>query len=622
SAAPFATPPTQIFATGQSLNGDIQLKRIRGEQDWFRQRRISDTDFYFQGWLEMFKIDYDEPKQNDGTQDFLGNEPEAGRERSSYICSLQLLLSRLFCFCHLITSSKKSKRAASEPVTADVKIEHTKRTSCSSHSCMRPRESVTRDRRAAGMSRGRSGLSAHPELLHSSGGLGVAGLAVTYARRRPWPSSLRWPPLVIGRLGGEARRRTMAACLLRLPACTWRGQPGTRIGGTIIPASVLGRQQRPALGCHVGLCCRLAGEYRDGPADTTAERRHSRVGQRQRCVGLLRVFFTMFASSNIWGNLISYLALSDWQQHPASALGSALRPTAFCSAGNADGDGASVERPPEYKLVDRTDSEARATRVTLAQLRGNILAMPAPHGGLAAAAACSLPDRQCRAQPVLPSSATSPSGFVACSSGICAVGRVMMCYGAGHVLGGALRLGGRPARQAAAGCCQIGLEVAGLLWQVEAEPVAYFYCYAFAWGCVDTVWNSQMNAIYGEYFSDRTDAAPFSAYRFFESLGYILGFSYNKCCCASTRSWASCWPRCQPAASCYGQRRGGQAGAEDAGWRPAVRRPPPDKCLLLSQVFCAQWLESDVTTACVGTRACARLVFKVTFSAIILNFSF
>uniref|UniRef100_A0A1I8I061 Lipase_3 domain-containing protein n=1 Tax=Macrostomum lignano TaxID=282301 RepID=A0A1I8I061_9PLAT len=49
-----------IFATGQSLNGDIQLKRIRGEQDWFRQRRISDTDFYFQGWLEMFKIDYDE----------------------------------------------------------------------------------------------------------------------------------------------------------------------------------------------------------------------------------------------------------------------------------------------------------------------------------------------------------------------------------------------------------------------------------------------------------------------------------------------------------------------------------------------------------------------------------
>uniref|UniRef100_A0A1I8IW18 Serine/threonine-protein kinase 1 n=1 Tax=Macrostomum lignano TaxID=282301 RepID=A0A1I8IW18_9PLAT len=129
-------------------------------------------------------------------------------------------------------------------------------------------------------------------------------------------------------------------------------------------------------------------------------------------------------------------------------------------------------------------------------------------------------------------------GFVACSSGIGAVGRVMMCYGAGHVLGVlfglvAGRLGKLPVLLAA-GCCQIGLEVAGLLWQVEAEPVAYFYCYAFAWGCVDTVWNSQMNAIYGEYFSDRTDAA-FSAYRFFESLGYILGFSYNKLLCINQK---------------------------------------------------------------------------------------
>ncbi|PAA56503.1 hypothetical protein BOX15_Mlig024443g2, partial [Macrostomum lignano] len=443
-----------------------------------------------------------------------------------------------------------------------------------SQSCMEATEkaSLETDEQPA-MSRGRSvknllavglsfvlmftsyqGLSAIQSSFNSSGGLGVAGLAVTYAS--VVASSLALAPLVIGRLGPK---RTMAACL-----CAYLLYLAANLyphWGTIIPASVLlGVSSAPLWAAMSVYVVRLAGEYaraggHDGGGDGTEGRQRSAVSV------FFGVFFTMFASSNIWGNLISYLALSDWQQHPASALGSAVSNLScghrFCSAGNADGDGGGVERPPEYKfyimmgcfmgsgllsvlvlllLVDRTDSEAERRRVTLAQLRGNILAMLRHMADWRQLLLLCLTVNVGLSQSFIVSDFTE--GFVACSSGIGAVGRVMMCYGAGHVLGVlfglvAGRLGKLPVLLAA-GCCQIGLEVAGLLWQVEAEPVAYFYCYAFAWGCVDTVWNSQMNAIYGEYFSDRTDAA-FSAYRFFESLGYILGFSYNKLLCINQK---------------------------------------------------------------------------------------
>uniref|UniRef100_A0A1I8FS17 UNC93-like protein 3 n=1 Tax=Macrostomum lignano TaxID=282301 RepID=A0A1I8FS17_9PLAT len=276
------------------------------------------------------------------------------------------------------------------------------------------------------------GLSAIQSSFNSSGGLGVAGLAVTYA-------SVVASSLALARAGHRAAGAEAddGGLPVRLPAVPWR-PTCTRIGAPSFqpPCCWASAAPRSGLPCRSMLSA-LAGEYaraggHDGGGDGTEGRQRSAVSV------FFGVFFTMFASSNIWGNLISYLALSDWQQHPASALGSAVSNLScghrFCSAGNADGDGGGVERPPEYK------------------------------------------------------------GFVACRQRHWAVGRVMMCYGAGHVLGVlfglvAGRLGKLPV------LLQIGLEVAGLLWQVEAEPVAYFYCYAFAWGCVDTVWNSQMNEI-------------------------------------------------------------------------------------------------------------------------------
>uniref|UniRef100_A0A1I8FER2 UNC93-like protein n=1 Tax=Macrostomum lignano TaxID=282301 RepID=A0A1I8FER2_9PLAT len=374
-------------------------------------------------------------------------------------------------------------------------------------SCMEATEkaSLETDEQPA-MSRGRSvknllaGLSAIQSSFNSSGGLGVAGLAVTYAS--VVASSLALAPLVIGRLGPK---RTMAACL-----CAYLLYLAANLyphWGTIIPASVLlGVSSAPLWAAMSVYVVRLAGEYaraggHDGGGDGTEGRQRSAVsvffGSSSRCLPAP----TSGATSSL-----TWRSATGSSTPPALwALQSATSAAATASAQRATPTGM------EAASRDRRSTSGAAPRDAGAAARQHP-SDAAPHGGLAAAAACScLTVNVGLSQSFIVSDFTE--GFVACSSGIGAVGRVMMCYGAGHVLGVLFGLVAGRLGKLPPGAAQIGLEVAGLLWQVEAEPVAYFYCYAFAWGCVDTVWNSQMN--------ERT--RRFSAYRFFESLGYILG---------------------------------------------------------------------------------------------------
>uniref|UniRef100_A0A1I8IUJ0 MFS_1_like domain-containing protein n=1 Tax=Macrostomum lignano TaxID=282301 RepID=A0A1I8IUJ0_9PLAT len=126
-------------------------------------------------------------------------------------------------------------------------------------------------------------------------------------------------------------------------------------------------------------------------------------------------------------------------------------------------------------------------------------------------------------------------GFVACTSGIASVGLVMISYGVSQVVTGLLagqaaaRVGPAPVLLSAL-MGLLAMEVGSLFWEVLPQPEWPLHGMAVAWGAVDSVWVTLLNALYGEYFADNAGAA-FSALRLWQSLGFIIGFSYNKLLC-------------------------------------------------------------------------------------------
>uniref|UniRef100_A0A1I8FB96 ABC transporter domain-containing protein n=1 Tax=Macrostomum lignano TaxID=282301 RepID=A0A1I8FB96_9PLAT len=475
-----------------------------------------------------------EPNHKDATPDFLGNEPRPAASYAIVVDARQI--------CSVCRGREADARFGSGWGSQAMR----------EVSCMEATEkaSLETDEQPA-MSRGRfvlmftsyQGLSAIQSSFNLVGGSGSRGLAVTYAS--VVASSLGAGPAGHRAAGAEAGRWRPACAPT---CCTWR-PTCTRIGATIIPASVLlGVSSAPLWAAMSVYVVRLAGEYaraggHDGGGDGTEGRQRSAVSV------FFGVFFTMFASSNIWGNPhLLNLALSDWQQHPPSVWASCRSATSAAATASAQPatptgmGGQAASRTAGVQVLHhdaaaswaagccqswlllpaggRTDSGRERRRVTLAQL--------AQHPSDAAATwrtggSCllPLPDRQCRRglrglQPAAHWRGRSRDG--------CATG-------AGHVLGcsSACLVAGRLAScrvPAGSRCARSAWTVAGLLWQVEAEPVAYFYCYAFVGACVDRCGTRSMN--------ERN--AAFSAYRFFSRWCYILGFLLPQLL-ASTRSW-------------------------------------------------------------------------------------
>ena len=139
--------------------------------------------------------------------------------------------------------------------------------------------------------------------------------------------------------------------------------------------------------------------------------------------------------------------------------------------------------------------------------------------------------------------------FISCPLGIGWIGFILITYGftdaiCSFSMG---RLGGKIGKDTSRGFLiglAIGLDImactALLLW--VPEPVRddgrpawlpFFWIPVF-WGVSDAVIQTQINAIYGAFFVDNQDAA-FSNYRLWESIGFICPFIYQSLLCTSTK---------------------------------------------------------------------------------------
>ncbi|XP_078503025.1 protein unc-93 homolog A-like [Lissotriton helveticus] len=125
--------------------------------------------------------------------------------------------------------------------------------------------------------------------------------------------------------------------------------------------------------------------------------------------------------------------------------------------------------------------------------------------------------------------------YVTCALGIQFVGYVMICFGAGNailsMLAGKLsQYTGRIALFVLAAVTSASCIIALLLWRPHPDQFAVFFIFPALWSMADAICLTLLNALYGVLFDEHKEAA-FSNYRLWDSLGFAISFGYSAALC-------------------------------------------------------------------------------------------
>uniref|UniRef100_A0A3B3CE74 Protein unc-93 homolog A n=2 Tax=Oryzias melastigma TaxID=30732 RepID=A0A3B3CE74_ORYME len=125
--------------------------------------------------------------------------------------------------------------------------------------------------------------------------------------------------------------------------------------------------------------------------------------------------------------------------------------------------------------------------------------------------------------------------YVTCALGIHFVGFVMMCFGASNSLfsflfGRISRYTGRAPLFLLAALANLSCIIALLLWRPDPDQLPVFFVFPALWGMADAIWQTQTNSLYGVLFPREKEAA-FANYRMWESLGFVIAFAYSTFLC-------------------------------------------------------------------------------------------
>lgn len=129
--------------------------------------------------------------------------------------------------------------------------------------------------------------------------------------------------------------------------------------------------------------------------------------------------------------------------------------------------------------------------------------------------------------------------FVACAKGVDSVGYAMIYFGLANAFGSFLF--GQLAKYLSRFVC---LSLAGCLnyltifimmsWKLKKEEEYMLNVIAMLWGVSDSIWQTQVNSLYGVLFSQNQEAA-FSNFRLWESLGFFVSYFYSSWFCLTTK---------------------------------------------------------------------------------------
>uniref|UniRef100_F7I3W6 Protein unc-93 homolog A n=1 Tax=Callithrix jacchus TaxID=9483 RepID=F7I3W6_CALJA len=345
------------------------------------------------------------------------------------------------------------------------------------------------------------GLQSLQSSLYSEEGLGVTALSTLYGGMLL--SSMFLPPLLIQRLGCKGT--------ILLSMC---GYVAFSVGNffaswyTLIPTSIL-------LGLGAAPLWSAQCTYLTIMGNTRAEKAGKR-GQDgvTQCFG---IFFLIFQSSGVWGNLISSLVLGQTPSQGSGVL-AVLMVAAFLEPARdvQHQRGGEKKSPPFWSTLLSTFRLYRDKRLCL------LILLPL-YSGLQ--------------QGFLSGEYTR--SYVTCALGIQFVGYVMICFSAADALcsvlcGKVSQYAGRVALYVLGAVTQLSCIIALLLWRPRADQLALFFVFSGLWGVADAVWQTQNNALYGVLF-ERSKEAAFANYRLWEALGFVTAFGYSTFLCVHVK---------------------------------------------------------------------------------------
>ncbi|XP_055100247.2 protein unc-93 homolog A isoform X2 [Symphalangus syndactylus] len=341
------------------------------------------------------------------------------------------------------------------------------------------------------------GLQSLQSSLYSEEGLGVTALSTLYGGMLL--SSMFLPPLLIDRLGCKGT--------IILSMC---GYVAFSVGNffaswyTLIPTSIL-------LGLGAAPLWSAQCTYLTIMGNTHAEK----AGKRGKDVvnQYFGIFFLIFQSSGVWGNLISSLVFGQTPSQGSGVLAVLMIAVFLEPIRDVQRESEGKKRsPPFWSTLLSTFKLYRDKRLCL------LILLPL-YSGLQ--------------QGFLSSEYTR--SYVTCALGIQFVGYVMICFSATDALcsvlyGKVSQYTGRVVLYVLGAVTHVSCMIALLLWRPRADQLAVFFVFSGLWGVADAVWQTQNNALYGVLFEKSKEAA-FANYRLWEALGFVIAFGYSTFLC-------------------------------------------------------------------------------------------
>ncbi|XP_066467470.1 protein unc-93 homolog A [Tiliqua scincoides] len=380
------------------------------------------------------------------------------------------------------------------------------------------------------------GLQSLQSSLHSQEGLGVASLSVVYAALIM--SSMFLPPILIKKLGCKWTIVGSMCCYITFSLgnfyASWY---------TLIPTSViLGLGGAPLWSAKCTYLTIAGNLYAQKKGKNGKDVINQYFG----------IFFLIFQSSGVWGNLISSLVFGQTPEKATISEAQLACCGAYdCTVANGTKNPGTPKGPSNtliYILLGiYTASGVLAVllvvflldKIETNQEEGKEEKKHSFWFTFLATFRHLKDKRQCLLIPL-----TMYSGFeqgflagdytksyVTCALGINFVGYVMICFSGANSLcsmlfGKISQFTGRRALFALVAIVHIACIITMLLWKPHPKHLALFFVLSALWGVGDAALQTQTNALYGVLFEKHKEAG-FANYRLWESLGFVIAFGYS-----------------------------------------------------------------------------------------------
>ncbi|XP_068230622.1 protein unc-93 homolog A-like [Palaemon carinicauda] len=136
-------------------------------------------------------------------------------------------------------------------------------------------------------------------------------------------------------------------------------------------------------------------------------------------------------------------------------------------------------------------------------------------------------------------SADFTAAYVSCAMGVHMVGYIMICYGVcdsicSYAFSYAVKKCGRVPVFTVAFLINLGIMITLMYWKPHPDEAVTFFVLSGLWGVADAVWQTQINSLYGVIFPGES-AAGFSNYRLWESLGFFIAYVCSTVLCINQK---------------------------------------------------------------------------------------